>query len=1075
MSTAQDRDFFRLTTSISKALNPIEAPLKAKHARATIIGTHKTQGGQTFWAIVQRQPLMENRFTAWKFCHLLHRVLREGHPQCIKQSQRHKKMMIEVGKLWGHLKDGLGICIQHYTKLLVVKLDFHDRNPLFPGTLILEFSDLERASGDDINYYFQLGVEMFDYLDEIIALQRQIFTAIDTFRMSSMTPQGQCRLAPLVPLIQDSNPLYDYAVRLMFKLHSHLPNDILCGHRERFRIIFNQLKDFYDHVRRLQYFADLIQVPKLPENAPNFSSSVDFGSYIPPVVIVPEPEASEPDPFVDNLIDISQNNHHNNQEQNHSMASTPEPLISPTNQSQLQQSPPPQQPTSVNINFEKILQDRDNLIRELQIEIERLGKILKSMTIQHRDEIKELEEQIERLNIKLTGTETELEQMKLKNDELEMKAQTAPTLEQKVSTEAERAKASEEKFQKLMALYTKIRNEHVDLLRTHGEVTKQLSSIKLDKEDLTTEKELLKVQLEEYQQKQAEQLTVIEQTNETKRREKELNEKHQKIVQEYEKLKSTYDNLVASNLAEIAELKSELDATQLDKESMKSEQGKLIVQLKTELENRQQELMKSEESCKILIVQRDSEIEELKNKLREDEEKFKTINANMERLSNEKFAFENEIHDVLHQQAEIEEKHNSALQTISALESSLRDTTIRSETSLRALLEACLKSSEKLAMRAMNENEFTNAVGTSAYFMMLAEELQDNLNELKIVYEKYSKDNTLVEGLARKTVLSGHLMATVQIQGMTICNTSADIECGEKIGSEIKAFCKDVTNLFDSLHQNPPSTTLVSSRIDNVKEKLTQITTMIHDLSSKLAKSDQISDQLDSELAAMDKAIDEAASKIADMLTKSKASDSGLKLEVNEKILDACTHLMKCIRMLVQKSRLLQGEIVAVGKGTASAKEFYKRNHQWTEGLISAAKSVAQGANLLVTASNKAVSGDSKHHLDLVVAAQEIAASTAQLVVASRVKAPRGSQNLSALSSASRDVTQATGAVVATAKNCSQQLEDSQDLDLTKLTVHQAKTLEMEIQVKVLELEQALSVERLKLAAFRRKNYQNSD
>jgi hypothetical protein len=34
--------------------------------------------------------------------------------------------------------------------------------------------------------------------------------------------------------------------------------------------------------------------------------------------------------------------------------------------------------------------------------------------------------------------------------------------------------------------------------------------------------------------------------------------------------------------------------------------------------------------------------------------------------------------------------------------------------------------------------------------------------------------------------------------------------------------------------------------------------------------------------------------------------------------------------------------------GTASAKEFYKRNHQWTEGLISAAKSVAQGANFLV-------------------------------------------------------------------------------------------------------------------------------
>lgn len=71
-------------------------------------------------------------------------------------------------------------------------------------------------------------------------------------------------------------------------------------------------------------------------------------------------------------------------------------------------------------------------------------------------------------------------------------------------------------------------------------------------------------------------------------------------------------------------------------------------------------------------------------------------------------------------------------------------------------------------------------------------------------------------------------------------------------------------------------------------------------------------------------------------------------------------------------------------------------------------------------------------------------------------------------------MTQSTGAVVATVKDCSQRLEDSQDLDLSNLTVHQAKTLEMEIQVKVLELEQALQMERTRLAAFRRKNYREN-
>lgn len=113
--------------------------------------------------------------------------------------------------------------------------------------------------------------------------------------------------------------------------------------------------------------------------------------------------------------------------------------------------------------------------------------------------------------------------------------------------------------------------------------------------------------------------------------------------------------------------------------------------------------------------------------------------------------------------------------------------------------------------------------------------------------------------------------------------------------------------------------------------------------------------------------------------------------------------------------------------------------------------------------------------MDIVIAAQEIAACTAQLVVASRVKAPRSSQNLQELTQASRNVTQSTGVVVATAKDASQRLEEGQDIDFTKLSLHQAKTKEMEVQVKVLELEQALQVERMKLSSLRRQNYQSME
>lgn len=76
------------------------------------------------------------------------------------------------------------------------------------------------------------------------------------------------------------------------------------------------------------------------------------------------------------------------------------------------------------------------------------------------------------------------------------------------------------------------------------------------------------------------------------------------------------------------------------------------------------------------------------------------------------------------------------------------------------------------------------------------------------------------------------------------------------------------------------------------------------------------------------------------------------------------------------------------------------------------------------TAADDVVSGNGKLER-LIVAAQGVAASTAHLVVASRVKADRNSSNLIALSAASKDVTNCTGNVVATVKSCGQLVEES--------------------------------------------------
>lgn len=70
--------------------------------------------------------------------------------------------------------------------------------------------------------------------------------------------------------------------------------------------------------------------------------------------------------------------------------------------------------------------------------------------------------------------------------------------------------------------------------------------------------------------------------------------------------------------------------------------------------------------------------------------------------------------------------------------------------------------------------------------------------------------------------------------------------------------------------------------------------------------------------------------------------------QVNESILGTCSDLMAAVRQLVQQGAQLQQEIVASGKGGASPKEFYKRNHRWSEGLLSGAKAVAIACQALM-------------------------------------------------------------------------------------------------------------------------------
>ena len=50
-----------------------------------------------------------------------------------------------------HLKEGYGKLIQLYCTLLITKINFHDRNPKFPGNLQLTSEELDAVGENDIN------------------------------------------------------------------------------------------------------------------------------------------------------------------------------------------------------------------------------------------------------------------------------------------------------------------------------------------------------------------------------------------------------------------------------------------------------------------------------------------------------------------------------------------------------------------------------------------------------------------------------------------------------------------------------------------------------------------------------------------------------------------------------------------------------------------------------------------------------------------------------------------------------------------------------------------------------------
>lgn len=949
-SLEQEKENFEKSQaiSISKAINSIECPVKEKHVRSAIIGTFHEKGAHTFWSIALKLPLQENPIVCWKFCHVVHKLLREGYHRVILDSLRYRQTFLEYGKLWGLLKEGYGKLIQCYCQLIVVKLSFHSRNPKFPGNMTVSDEALDDIGEHDVNVFFQLACEMFDYMDEILALQHAVFGSLDMARSNSMTNSGQCRLAPLIPCIQDSSQLYDYTVKVLFKLHAALPADTLCGHRERFLKQFKQLQQFYLSSVNLQYFKHLIQVPLLPENPPNFLVASDLSSHVSPVVILP-PQADTPEneTVEGTLVDTSVPDKFD-------QAFGPSGDMTDGNQSSSDEA------------------EKDRMIAKLLRENSELRMELQRVRIEEQRFADDLKRHVLALEAQVAEHERTIRCLQKENEALQNSTVSELAAVKRAEEAEKKSKASEEKFHKMKEVYTKLREEHIGLLRSKAEIEKQLTSARSVAEGAEKAKE-------------------------------ELNDQLRLAIEERKTVEESFQLL-----------------------------GMKITEAETSLQ----------------------ENAELKNDVKHLEEQVRTLEEEIRQRNS------------VHKQAvlEFEEKQKQN-------EESART---KARNNLFYILVGIIREAEVVLKTSVDEFDSPTGhsySGTPESMGQLSLFASEALNKLNAGFEKYGANQEEVDDLICSIFPLTHTLSQLLNIGKMVAATSPHIDLGDELAASCRSLGQNGLHLLGLLKTDASSED-VTSGTETVRRSLAAVTTAAEALTQSLAGTDkhELGDLVEEELAQMDEAIEEAAQRIQDLLQKTRAADSGIKLEVNGKILDACTALMQAIRELVKASKHLQEEIVSTGKGSASKKEFYSRNHRWTEGLISASKVVGMGANFLVDAADKVLAGRAKFE-ELVVASQEIAGATAQLVVASKVKADRGSERLAVLSRASRVLSEATGNVVATAKSCAEMVEDSEVMDFSKLTLHQAKRLEMESQVRVLELESGLQKERVQLAELRKRHY----
>ncbi|KAF5312824.1 hypothetical protein D9619_002944 [Psilocybe cf. subviscida] len=1010
-----------------------------------IVYTWDYHSSISFWSGLRVQPILADEVQTFKALITVHKVLQEGHPNTLKEAQGQTAWLETCARTVG--ADGMrgyAPLIKTYVSFILAKLRFHRLRPEFNG--LFEYEEYVTLKGiDDPNEGYETISDLMGLQDQIESFQKTVFS---TFRNST---NNECRISALVPLVKESWGIYRFItsmLRAMFRRTND--QDALEPLRERYISQHYNLRKFYYECSNLRYLTGLINVPKLGHEPPNLLDSGDAPDLpsrpktataaTPAAPSTPTPTAAEIDEqarllkqYEDKQAAIqAQQQAEERQRQEQERMQQQEFERRQREQAEAQMLAQEQ------LRQQQLAYSQQAVVQQ-QSELER--ELLAMRGQYERDQIflEQYDRRVKALEAELSGVNNNVAMQVAAKDELIKQLQDQVTLWRN-------------KYEALAKLYSQLRTEHLDMLA-------------------------------KFKQMQLKANSAQEAVDRMERMERDLKAKNLELadmLRERDRARFDIDRQKSSHKDEIDRLRRELNfANERAEDSSRSKSS----EVSTVMAKYNRQLSELEDSLRAKQMQIDDLLDKLNN-----------ASGDLERLRDEKdqeiMILQEGMDSTIEKLSEVQQNQDLVDETTTAqIDNLILDQRKKLNQIIDSILQACVHKVDDSIYELESPAQAGNLNSTPEYTLSMIEKSLNNANDFATIYNLYLSgedggDHVSVIQSANEFAQS---LSDVLVNTKGITRLASDDDASDKIVNVAKTAGDVGLRFFENLQSynldllQPNQRKEVAMRNNSqARTALTKLSEVVENLIPKGAKlgraAGDIGDLVEQEMESAARAIEAATARLQQLMSRPRDSSrySAIDLQVHDSILSASMAITNAISRLIKAATDSQQEIVAQGKGSSTTQQFYKRNNRWTEGLISAAKAVAFATNLLIESADGVLSGT--HSLEqLIVASNEVAAATAQLVAASRVKANLMSNTQERLELAAKAVTAACKALVRQVKAVSAKQAEEEDVDYKNMAVLEFKRAEMEQQVEILKLEKDLGAARHRLGAMRRAGYHTEE